>query len=62
MRTRRSMGKTALALLAAFVLPGCSRPYDLTVSQGNYLTFEHPFTDATAEDVDLDDTHAEGVA
>ena len=29
----------------------CCTPYDLTVNQGNYLTFEHPFTDATAEDV-----------
>ena len=50
MMTRRPATKTALALLFAAALLGCAT-YDLTVSQGNYLTFEHPFTDATADDV-----------
>ena len=49
----RAAANRALALkvlLLAACLPGCT-PYDLTVNQGNYLTFEHPFTDATFEDV-----------
>ena len=43
------MPKIARVLLLAACLPGCT-PYDLTVNQSNYFTFEHPFTDAAAED------------
>jgi len=43
------MSQNARTLLLAACLPACT-PYDLTVTQGNYLTFEHPFTDAAAED------------
>jgi hypothetical protein len=50
MLTRRFSAAAARALLLAAVVPGCT-PYDLTVNQGNYLTFEHPFNDATFEDV-----------
>ena len=42
---------TGCALLLAAFLPGCNASYNLTVNQGNYLTFEHPFTDETAEEV-----------
>jgi len=44
-----TMTKNARALLLAACLPACT-PYDLTVNQSNYYTFEHPFTDAAAED------------
>jgi len=38
----------AAALLPAF-LAACAPQY-LTTREGNYLTFEYPFTDAAAED------------
>lgn len=37
-------------LVLAALLPACT-PYNLTVNQGNYLTFEHPSNDTAAEDV-----------
>jgi hypothetical protein len=44
------MPKSLRVLLLAICLSGCT-PYDLTVNQSNYFTFEHPFTDAAAADV-----------
>jgi hypothetical protein len=51
MPAKRFKSMAARALVLAAAVPGCSSSYVLTVNQGNYLTFEHPFTDATAEEV-----------
>jgi hypothetical protein len=45
---------TARALLMVATLTGCASigaGNPIVVMQGNYMTFEHPFTDAAAEDV-----------
>ena len=45
---------TARALLLVAVLTGCASigaGNTIVVMQGNYMTFEHPFTDAAAEDI-----------
>lgn len=39
------------ALLLFALLAGCAGESLVTVNQGNYITFEHPFTDRAAAEV-----------
>jgi hypothetical protein len=45
---------TARALFLVAILTGCAgfgTGNEIVVMESNYMTFEHPFTDAAAEDV-----------